>query len=80
MCAVLRWEQLKQLESNHHENRTTGKEGETGHKRHKHSPRKRRNGSMHIGYLGQIEGQRNMTCIPIARQQQQNKQLYNNRC
>jgi hypothetical protein len=38
---TLRREQREQLESNHHENRTTGKEGMADHIRHKHSPRKR---------------------------------------
>jgi hypothetical protein len=30
----------KQLESNHRENRATGKEGEADHRGHKHSPQK----------------------------------------
>jgi hypothetical protein len=27
-------------------------EGETNHRRHKHSPQKRRNGGIPVGYLG----------------------------
>jgi hypothetical protein len=42
------WGQV-QLETNHHENRSTGVEDETDHRRHKHSPRKRRNGGTHGG-------------------------------
>jgi hypothetical protein len=38
--AVLKREQREWLENNHRENRTRGKEGETDHRRHKHSPRK----------------------------------------
>jgi hypothetical protein len=49
---ALRREQREQLESNHRENRATGKEGETDHRRHKHSPRKRRNGCTPVGYSG----------------------------
>jgi hypothetical protein len=36
----------EQLESNPLKNRAMGKEGETDHRRHRHSPRKRRNGGM----------------------------------
>jgi hypothetical protein len=39
--APLGREQREQLERNHLENRFTGKKGETDHRRHKHSPRKR---------------------------------------
>jgi hypothetical protein len=35
---ALRWEQWEQLESNHHENRATGKEGEADYGHHKHVP------------------------------------------
>jgi hypothetical protein len=48
--AALRREQREQLESNHSENRATGMEGEADHKRHKHSPQKRRTGSTPVGY------------------------------
>jgi hypothetical protein len=44
----------EQLESNHRENRATGKEGETKHRRHKHSPRDRSNGGTPVGYSGRI--------------------------
>jgi hypothetical protein len=44
--SVLRREQQKYLESDHWENQTTGKEGDAGHRHHKHSPWKRRNSSM----------------------------------
>jgi hypothetical protein len=37
--AALRREQRERLESNHCENRVTGKEGETDQKHHKHNPR-----------------------------------------
>jgi hypothetical protein len=40
------------LDSNHRENRATGKEGETDHRRHKHSPRKGRNCGAPSGYSG----------------------------
>jgi hypothetical protein len=39
--------------SNHRKNRATGKEGETDHRRHKHSPRKR-NGGTPVDYSGQM--------------------------
>jgi hypothetical protein len=45
-------EQQGQLESKHHENQATGKEGEANHRCLKHSPRKRRNGGMPVAYLG----------------------------
>jgi hypothetical protein len=51
---TLRREQREQLESNRSENRATGKEGEADHKRHKHSPRKRRNGGMPVGHSERI--------------------------
>jgi hypothetical protein len=41
----LKGEQRDQLETNHRENRATGKKYETEKRRHKHSPRKRRNGA-----------------------------------
>jgi hypothetical protein len=40
--AALRREQRKPLESNNPENRATEEKGKTVHRRHKHSPRKRR--------------------------------------
>jgi hypothetical protein len=46
-------EQREKLESNHRENRATGKEGESDHRRHKHSSWKR-NGSTPVGYSGRI--------------------------
>jgi hypothetical protein len=52
--AALRKEQREQLESNHRENRATGKEVEADHIRHKHSPRKRRNGGTPVGCSGRI--------------------------
>jgi hypothetical protein len=39
----------EQLESNHRENWAKGKD-ETDHRRHKHSPQKRRNGGTSVGY------------------------------
>jgi hypothetical protein len=51
---ALRREQQEQLERNHHENWTMGKEGKTNH-----SPRKRRNGGTPVG---------NVVYRPIARQ------------
>jgi hypothetical protein len=51
---ALRREKQEQLESNHSENPVTGKEGETDHRRHKHSPQKRRNDGMPVCYSGQI--------------------------
>jgi hypothetical protein len=50
----LKGEQRELLESNCCENRATGKEGETDHKRHKNSPQKRRNVGTPIGYSGLI--------------------------
>jgi hypothetical protein len=47
-------EQGEELETNHGGNRAMGKEGETNHRCHKHSPRKRRNGGMPVGYSGRI--------------------------
>jgi hypothetical protein len=52
--STLRREQREQLESNHHENQATGKEGKTNHRHPKHSPWKRRNGGTSVSYLGQI--------------------------
>jgi hypothetical protein len=52
--AALRREQREQLESNQHEKRATGKEGEADHKGHKYSPRKRRNGGTPVGNSGRI--------------------------
>jgi hypothetical protein len=52
--AAFRREQRKQLESNHHENRATGKEGEADHRRHKHSLRERRNVGAPVGYSRRI--------------------------
>jgi hypothetical protein len=52
--AALRKEQREQLDSNHRENRAKGKECEADHRRHKHSPQKRRNGGMSVGYSGRI--------------------------
>jgi hypothetical protein len=49
--AALRTEQQEQLESNHHENRATGKKGEVDHRR-KNSLWERRNGGTPVGYLG----------------------------
>jgi hypothetical protein len=40
--ATLWREQREQLESNHCENRVTGKDGEADYKHHKHIPSKRR--------------------------------------
>jgi hypothetical protein len=51
---ALRREQWEQFESNHRENQAMRKEGENDHKCHKHSPRKRRNGGMPVGYSGLI--------------------------
>jgi hypothetical protein len=51
--AALRREQWEQLERSHHEKPTHRKEGETDHGYYKHSPRKRKNGGMPVGYLGQ---------------------------
>lgn len=48
--AALTRKKRKQLETNHRENRATGKEGEGDHRRHKHIPRKRRNGGTPVGY------------------------------
>jgi hypothetical protein len=42
------------VESNHREERATGKESEVDYRRHKHNPRKRRNFGMHVGHSGQI--------------------------
>jgi hypothetical protein len=42
----LKEEAGEQLDRNHRENRASGQESETDHRRHKHSPRKRRNGGM----------------------------------
>jgi hypothetical protein len=44
-----RREQQKQLESTHHENQATGKEGEADDRRRKHTPWKRRNGGKPLG-------------------------------
>jgi hypothetical protein len=49
--AALRREKQEQLETNHRENRATGKEGETDHRRHKHNPRRRRNGGTPVECL-----------------------------
>jgi hypothetical protein len=51
--AALRREQREDWESHRRENRATGKEGETDHRRHLHSPRKSRNDGMPVGYSGQ---------------------------
>jgi hypothetical protein len=50
---VLR-EQQEQLESNLHENIAVRKEGKTDHGRYKHSPQKRRNGSMLVDCSGPV--------------------------
>jgi hypothetical protein len=52
--AVLKREPREQLESNHSENRATGNKGETDHRRHKHCPRKRRNGGTPVGHSGRM--------------------------
>jgi hypothetical protein len=44
----------KKWDSSHPDNRTAGKEGETDHRRHKHSPRKIRNSGTPVGYSGRI--------------------------
>jgi hypothetical protein len=49
--AGLRREQRKPFETNHRQNRATGKEDEADYRHHNHSPRKRRNGGMPVGYL-----------------------------
>jgi hypothetical protein len=46
---ALRREQRKQLESNHRENRATGKEAEIDHRHYKRSTRKRNGGTLYAG-------------------------------
>jgi hypothetical protein len=66
--APLRREQQEQLESNHHENQATGKEGEANHRHHKHRPRKRRNGCVPMGFLGRTALRRsNVASRPVVR-------------
>jgi hypothetical protein len=40
-------------------------EGETKHRRHKHSPRERRNGSMPVGYSGRRTSKQTSTAIAM---------------
>jgi hypothetical protein len=51
---ALKRELQEQLQSKNRWNRVIGKEGEDNHRRHKHSPQKRRNGCMPVGYSGWI--------------------------
>jgi hypothetical protein len=56
---ALRREELEQLESNDREKWATGREDKTNRRRHKHSPRKERNGSTPVDYSRWITLKRN---------------------
>jgi hypothetical protein len=78
---ALRREQRMQLKSNYRENRPTGKEGDTNHRLHKHSPQKRRNDGSPVGHLGRIILKRDKCGMQTRdRQRPRRKQLYNNCC
>jgi Spy/CpxP family protein refolding chaperone len=55
MSGLLRREQREWLESKHCEKPSHRQEGEAKHRRRKHSPQTRRNGSTPVGYSGQID-------------------------
>jgi hypothetical protein len=61
--AALRRAQRELLESNHRENRVTGKDDEADQRRLKHSSRSRRNDCTPIGYSGGIVLRRGQCCI-----------------